>query len=337
MNLVRPGLLAILTLFYVFSLQPLRASDLKAVLASYEDDPHKDLHSVVVTKNGVILAEHYYNGGDQDTLVDVRSVGKSVTALVFGIAMEQGSIKSVDDPVSTYWPQAAKHAAGPIPLKDLLTMRSGLNADDGDSQSPGNENRMDASDDTLAFTLAVPRLEASGTRFVYSSLAAFITGVVIWQATDTNMEDYARKHLFSPLGITRLDWQEDVSGITKGQGNLFLTTPGLAAIGTLVLNNGSYQGKQVVSKAWIEEILKQKVDISNDVSFASHYGYYWYHQEYTVNGRTIVGKLATGNGGNKIHIFPELNTVVTIMSRAYGQRHGHRRSDKILKEILPLL
>lgn len=304
------------------------------MLAGLENDEHGDLHSVIVIRNGVPVAEQYYNGGDRRTLIDVRSAGKSVTSLLFGIALDQGAVESLDDPVEKYWPEAEGSAIGPVRLADLLTMRSGLDADGNDPESPGYEGRMDAADDPLAFAMSVPALEEPGTRYRYNSLAAYVAGIVIGRATGGGLEDFARDRLFEPLNIERWDWQEDRAGYTKGQGNLFLTAPDFARIGELVLNKGVYDGHQVVSGEWIEESLQPRFDISDSDPFASGYGYYWYHQVYPVNDRSIEVSFASGSGGNKIYVISEFDLVVSIMSRAYGQGRGQRRSEDILEAIL---
>ena len=209
------------------------AANLKSALAAYENDEHGDLHSVIVIQKGVLVAEQYYNGGDRQTLVDVRSAGKSVTSLLFGIALDQGAIENLDDPVAKYWPEAEESAIGPVRLADLLTMRSGLDADADDPESSGNEDKMDAADDPLSFALSVPGAEEPGTRYRYNSLAAYVAGIVIGRATGDGLEAFARDNLFGTLKIERWDWQEDRAGQTKGQGNLFLTAPGFARIGEM--------------------------------------------------------------------------------------------------------
>ncbi len=309
-------------------------ASLQSVLASFENDEHGDLHSVIVIRNGALVAERYYNGGDRQTLLDVRSAGKSVTSLLFGIALDQGAIESLDDPVAKYWPDAEGSAIGPVRLVDVLTMRTGLAADANDPESPGYEGKLDAADDPLSFAMSVPGADEPGARYRYNSLAAYVAGIVIERAAGRGLEDFARDNLFEPLKIERWDWQEDRAGYAKGQGNLFLTAPDFARIGEMVLNGGAYNGRQVVSGEWIDASLKPRFDISDSDPFASGYGYYWYRQTYSLNGRSIEVSFASGNGGNKIYVIPELGLVVSVMSRAYGQRHGQRRSEDILKAIL---
>lgn len=307
---------------------------LQCALAVFAEDKHSDLHSVVVIQHGEVIAERYYNSGDKDTRVDVRSAGKSVTSLVFGIALDKGFIRSIDQTVVDYLPEAKNSALGDVRFEHLLTMRTGLDADANNPDSVGMEDNMDASDDPFAFILSVPRINNAGEHYVYNSLAAYTAGLVVGKATNQGLEGFAQKHLFQPLDISNFNWQEDRAGYTKGQGNLFLTAPGFARIGLLVLNGGLYKGKQLVSKAWIEESLKSRVDVSKIEFNALGYGYYWFYQEYEFNGDSIGVHFASGNGGNKIYIIPQYDMVVSVMSTAYGQGRSHRRSERILNAVL---
>ena len=156
--------------------------------------------------------EKYYNGRDQNARVDVRSAGKSVTALLMGIALDQSAVKSLDDKVSQYWSESDGTDVGAVQIKDLLTMRSGLDADANDVESFGYEDHMDASDNPMAFALTVPNRVEPGTLYSYNSLAAYITGIVIGQATGLEFGEFAEIHLFKPLRITNVDWQKEPFG-----------------------------------------------------------------------------------------------------------------------------
>jgi len=312
------------------------SDNLTCALAPFSADEFGDLHSVIIIQNGESIFEQYYNGGTQDTRIDVRSAGKSVTALLMGIALEQKAIKTLGDTVSEYWPESKDTAVGAVRLDDLLTMRTGLDADANNPASLGYEDYMDESNDPMAFALTVPNLVEPGTQYSYNSLAAYITGIVLGRATGKEFGEFARIYLFEPLEIKNLDWQKDRSGITKGQGNLFLTAQGFARIGQLLLDGGLFEGRQVVSAEWIKEILTPKVDISEAESNAVAYGYYWYQQFYSINEKQLEVWFASGNGGNKIYLIPELEMVVSVMSDAYGQGRSHRRSEKILLMTLKL-
>jgi len=307
---------------------------LARVLPRFDTDEHPDLRGVVVLRDGRIVAERYYNGEVPDSLHDIRSAGKSITSLLVGIAIDQGKIRSVDDPVARYWLEAKGSAIGDVALKDMLTMRSGLAAFDEDPASPGNEDRMDEAADPIAFVLSVPRADPPGMRYRYNSATAYTAGVVVAKATGRTLADFARATLFAPLGITRWQWASDVAGYTKGQGNLSLTTRSLATIGEMVREGGRYRGRRIVSAAWLRDALAPKVGIADSDPFADGYGYFWYSKVQQVDGRQVAVSFASGNGGNKIYIVPDRHLVVAITSSAYGHGYGQRRSEAILKAVL---
>lgn len=309
-------------------------ADPNAVLMRWDRDEHPDLRGVVVLRDGRRVAERYYNGARADELHDIRSAGKSVTALLVGIAVERGAIRSLNDPVDRFWTAAAGSAAGAVPLRDLLTMRSGLAADDDDPASPGNEDRMDAAADPLAFARAVPRAGPPGARYRYNSLTAYVAGVVVAEATGMRMAHFARRRLFAPLGITRWRWDADAAGVTKGQGNLWLTTRGLATIGEMVRSGGRWRGRRIVASGWIDDMLASRVSIAAADPYADGYGYFWYTRAQRIGGATIPVSFASGNGGNKIYVVPACRLVVAVTSSAYGRGYGQRRSEAILRAVL---
>jgi CubicO group peptidase (beta-lactamase class C family) len=309
-------------------------ADLAAVLAQWDRHEHPDLRGVVVLRDGQSVAERYYNGATPEELHDVRSAGKSVTALVLGIAIDDGAVRSVNDTVSQYWSAAEGSAIGAASLADVLTMRSGLAAFDEDPASPGNEDRMDAAPDPLAFVLAVPQADPPGSRYRYNSVTAYTAGVVVTEAMGAKMSAFADLHLFSPLGVARWRWDDDAAGVTKGQGNLWLTTRGLASIGEMVRNGGRSGNSQVVSERWIAEMLAPKVNIAADDPYADSYGYFWYRKTYRIADTDIAVSFASGNGGNKIYVVPSCRLVTAVTSSAYGRGYGQRRSEAILKSVL---
>ena len=309
---------------------------LDEVLARWDRDEHADLRAVVVRRAGAIVAERYYNGETAGGLNDVRSAGKSITALLAGIVIDRGLIAGVGARVDALWPAARGSAIAGATLEDLLTMRAGLDASD-DEDSPGNENRLDAAPDPVAFALAVPAHTRPGESYLYNSLTAYLTGLVIAHAAGQQLDELARDALFGPLGITSWRWQRDAAGKTKGQGNLWLTARDFAALGELVRQGGAYEGRRVISERWIRAALAPRVPIAGDDPYADSYGYYWYTKTHRVAGRDVVVSFASGSGGNKIYVVPSLELVVAITSRAYRRGYGQRRSQEILLAVLATL
>src|SRR5262245_6712227 len=120
--------------------EPAQPAPLQSVLDDFRGDPHGDLKGVIVVVDGHVAGEAYYNGDGPETLHDIRSAGKSITSLLVGIAIDRGAIRDVDQPMADLL--AAPGLAG-ITLRHVLTMSTGLAADDRDPSSPGNEDRMD--------------------------------------------------------------------------------------------------------------------------------------------------------------------------------------------------
>ena len=265
---------------------------------------------------------------------DIRSAGKSITALLAGAAFDRGFLRDLADPVQRYLPQSRGSAFADVPLRDLLDMRTGVDAFDEDDNSPGNEDRMDAAPDPVAFAWSVPRATAPGLHYRYNSLASYVTGLVVQQACGKDLEAFAREVLFEPLGITRWQWARDAAGNVKGQGNLSLPVDAIVRIGRVVLDGGLFEGRRVIGDDWIRRTLQPAVDIAAADPYAQRYGLCWYHATHAARGGEVQVAFASGNGGNKIYVVPARDMVVAITSRAYGQGRGQRRSQAILQAVL---
>jgi CubicO group peptidase (beta-lactamase class C family) len=307
---------------------------LNTLFADLVTDPHKDLKGIVILRHGKLVAESYFNGDDANSLHDIRSAAKSVTAVLVGIAIDRGIIKSVDDSIADYLPGLPRDGKEKITIRNLLNMRSGLDADDSDSASPGNETRLDASTDWMKSVYAVPMKAQPGKQYIYVSINAFLAGAIIENAGKMHLDEFAKQNLFSPLGIARYEWRRVPVDRTTGQGNLSITTRDEAALGQLFLQQGQYHGRQVVSRVWVEQCVASQVPISAVDPNADFYGYMWYTKAEAVGDRSIPVHFASGNGGNKIYVVPSLDMVVAITSSAYNQPYRHRRSHDILLKVL---
>ncbi|WP_260702852.1 serine hydrolase domain-containing protein [Edaphobacter flagellatus] len=297
-----------------------------------ELEPHHDLKGIVVVRDGKLISEHYFNGDSAATLHDIRSATKSITSLLMGIAIAK-NIRSVNDPIAFYL-HDLPHDKKEIRIQDLLTMRSGLDANDEDPSTPGNEDKLDDSTDWIKTAYAVPVVRPPGEMYLYCSLNAFLAGAIVENATGQSLDSFAKQNLFAPLGIHEFRWRHVPVNRTTGQGNLEITARDAAAIGELVLNNGIVGDHRVLSHDWIANSLASLVSISQSDSYADSYGYMWYTKAESIKGSKITVHFASGNGGNKIYIVPSLHMVVAITSSAYGKPWGQRRSQSILLRLL---
>ena len=190
----------------------LHANSLQRLYAHLEGDEHHDLKGIAVLCKGKRVSEVHFNGDSAETLHDIRSATKSITATLMGIAIQRGLVHSVNDPIALYLPGLPRDGKQNITIHDLLTMRSGLAADDEDPLSPGNEDNLDKASDWLTAALAVPVKEPPGRTYLYCSLNAFLTGVIVSNAAKMPLEEFARLNLFNPLGIGRFDWLKAAGG-----------------------------------------------------------------------------------------------------------------------------
>lgn len=170
-------------------------------------EPHHDLKGIVIVRNGRVAGEKYFNGDSVDTLHDIRSVTKSITSLLMGIAVRKGLVHGVNDSIALYLPGLPKDGKEKITIKDLLNMRSGLDANDEDSSTPGDEDNLDKSADWIHSIYMVPMKVVPGSKYNYCSINAFLTGAIIENASHMPLDDFAKINLFDPLGIRDYRWR----------------------------------------------------------------------------------------------------------------------------------
>jgi len=308
-----------------------------SLIVDLQHDSTRDIKGVMVVRAGGALLESYFNGDGPETLHDIRSASKSITSILAGIALDRHLIDNVDQPLEQIIPTLAGSAAGETTLRACLTMRTGLAADDVDSLSPGNENRIDQSNDWLAFAGTVSRARPQNQRYLYASLNAFLAGAAVEEAAHVPLATFADQVLFRPLGITQYSWRRGPRGEGVGQGNLSLRLRDMITLGELFLHGGKYGDARIVSSSWVQASLAPVVPTGGTIDpYADAYGYLWYLKRYAVGtgGDSVTVHFASGNGGNKIYIVPRYDLVIAITSSAYNHGYGQRRSEAILRRVL---
>ncbi len=188
----------------------------------------------------------------------MQSVTKSVTSALIGVAIGRGEIAGVDVPVTDFlgdyeianldeWKQS-------MTLRDLLTMRAGIAWDEDTVPytDPANSCAgMENSDDWIQFVIDQPMSDQPGERFVYNSGASQLLSLIIKKATGRHVDEYAREHLFGPLGITGFAWKTTPTGHPDTEGGLYLIPRDLAKIGYLYLMDGVWDGARVLPEGWV--------------------------------------------------------------------------------------
>ncbi|MCY4091046.1 MAG: serine hydrolase [Caldilineaceae bacterium] len=305
-------------------------------LLSFYRENKINIHSLLIIRNGNIgLDACFYPFTPGGTVHDVASVTKSITSVLIGIAIVQGFIESVDQPLLSYFPErtianldANKEK---ISIENLLTMTSGFHC----GYQPGEKehNEMFKSEDWVQFVLDLPMARGPGQKYAYCSGNSHLLSAVLTKATGMSMLDFARKYLFTPLGINEVFWPADPQGITRGWGDLHLHPRDLAKIGYLYLNKGLWEGKQLLNAAWVEKSTQAQADraakTNTFVRPGRDYGYAWH----LVSEGPFSGMYyAAGRGGQLLNVIPDANivTVITGGENALLEFDGERIGEFIL-------
>ena len=285
------------------------------------------LYGLLVVKNGYLIAEGYFNEGSVEQKARVQSVTKSYTSALVGIALDQGYLSSVDQKMIDFFPEVAGQINDPrkeqITIRDLLQMRAGYPWEETD---PALWEGL-LSGDYLPLIDEFPLVSDPGTEFHYSNLTSNWLGIIVARACGTNLKSYAEEHLFLPIGAEVGDWGTDRDGHNNGCCDLHFTARDMAKFGLLYLNEGEYEGNQVIPADWVSESLQRySEDINATGGFPANwglsisdigYGYQWWSAR--------VGEhhfdFAWGHGGQLIVLLDELDMVIVVTSDPFYLQH----------------
>jgi CubicO group peptidase (beta-lactamase class C family) len=281
------------------------------------DEHQMQVDQIGVMVAGRLVASRHFAGHGDSTLHDMRSATKSVSGLLAGIAIDQGLIASADVAVDSFFPEFTAHpsrAAWPaLTLRDLLTMRSGLDCDDWRA-SAGNEELMYASPNWIRFFYDVPAIGPPGNSFSYCTAGVVVLGEIVARAAGRPLAAFAQEVLFEPLGIRNARWADAPAGVTDAGGHLKLSLGSMLKMGELVRNGGLWQGQQIVSRQWIAQSLRSAVPIPG---LEAHMGQLWWLEP--VQDGIARSFQARGNGGQLVIVVPEFELVVAVTGHAYNE------------------
>lgn len=312
------------------------------------------VHSVVVVRHGKLVFEQYFAGYDEPwgqpdgqyefsatTKHDMRSVTKSVTSLLVGIAIDRKLIAGVDEPVLKFFPDyAAVKQPGwdAITLRHLLTMSSGFKWDEARAWTdPENdEPHLVTEPDPLGYVLSRPIAAPPDTLWTYNGGGTELLGNIIEQVSKKSLETFAREALFQPLGITDVEWKNYKNGKIAAAAGLRLRPRDAAKIGQLVLNRGQWNGRQIVPADWIAQSITPRFQAVGYFGGTLFYGYQWWMGRSLAGDREIKWVAAFGWGGQRIFIVPELDLVMMTTAAQYGQpKEGAAAIDILSNIVIP--
>lgn len=303
------------------------------------------LHAAVVVHHGRTLLEYYGSGDDfawgtplgpvtfgPETLHDLRSVSKSIVALLYGIALGDHQVPDPAQPLLRQFPEYSDLGADPeragLTVGHALTMSLGLEwKEDPPYTDPTNaEIAMELAPDRYRYILERPIIGPPGTRWAYCGGATALLGRFIADGTGQPLPEYARQVLFAPLGIHSFEWMAGDDGVVSAASGLRLKPRDLAKIGELVLAGGEWDGREIVPAGWIYAVLQPRLPIE----WGGWYGYQWYLGN-SAGHRWVAG---TGNGGQRLIVLPDLELVVAIAAGNYDDPDQWRTPATLLEQVI---
>lgn len=296
----------------------------------------REITGIVVIKKEKLLLEEYFNGYQRDSLNDTRSVGKSFSSALMGIAIKEGYLKNenlrLQELYDTKKFKNYSSKKDSVTIKSLLTMSSGFAGNDQDEESPGNEENMYPTDNWVTFVLNLPMSENKiGKTWSYFTAGVVLTGDILDKAVPKGLENYAQKKLFHPLGITNYQWQFTPQQKPSLAGGLKMSALDFAKFGQLYQNKGMWNGRQVLDKNWIKKSFTNYFTGNKDFE---GYGYLFWRKVYKIGNKSFESYQSSGNGGNKIIIFTGIPVVMVITAKAYNKPYAHLQVDKMVQEFL---
>ncbi|MBQ6679921.1 MAG: serine hydrolase [Lachnospiraceae bacterium] len=275
--------------------------------------------SVIVSKDGEVIAEHHFDGQYRR---NIYSASKSFTSAAVGIAIREGLVdlnEKLTDAFPDDLPAEVNENLAKATVRDLLTMCLGQPR----GFLMGDERPLLNESDWVKYSLALPFTDAPDTKFVYNNVGPYLAGVLVQRRAGCDLVSYLMPRLFAPLGIRRPMWEEDPDRMTFGAGGLFLSGFEFHRFGLLYLNEGQWNGKQLIPKDWVYESTRKQVE--NGTPYG--YGYLFWGSPFGIFR-------ADGKDGQLSYIMREKNAVVTMVSEC---RRTAELQQLVFDELYPLI
>jgi CubicO group peptidase (beta-lactamase class C family) len=323
---------------FKLSKEKLNKKRVVALNTKIAEQTYRMINGIVVLKKGELLLEQYYNGEKRETLHDPRSVSKSITATLTGMAIKDGFIASENQMLKDFYKlqDYANHSSkkDSVKIVDLLSMSAAFDGNDDVGSSVGNEENMYPTADYTKFTLDLPMVSGreNGKKWTYFTAGINLVMDILDKNIPGGVESYAHKNLFAPLDITKFEWARTPQGKPFGGGGLRLRALDFAKYGQVYLNGGVYNGQRLLEESWVKKSLSPLQVLPADRP--GFYGLLFWNKAFVVAGKSYEVYYSSGNGGNKIYMFKDLPLVIVITASAYGKAFAHSQADEIVEKYL---
>ncbi len=318
-------------------------ADLQAIVTAVADGELPLTHSILVALKGKLIFEEYFYGYDRDMLHDMRSASKTITSTLIGLAIDNRKIENSQSTVLPFFPEYRSYEnwnplKAKIRVRDLLTMSSGLDANDSDRKSVAAEGvyqSQTSQTDWIKLALDAPMIGEPGTQPLYGGANPLILGGILDNVAGERVEWFAERYLFAPLGISKYRIFLDPTGVPYMGGGMYLRPRDMLKYGQMYLDGGRWLGRQLLSESWVDESFGKYGRLAPLKRNGNQYGYLWWHHQYEIDSKTIDSIEARGNGGQYIFVVPAIGLVAVVTSGNY--RTGLTRQPQTIFEqyILP--
>ena len=328
-------------------------SMLMKIIGRIYSNKYDQVHSILIYKDGMLVFEEYVQGNKylyegkyhygeriqwgRDSLHVMMSATKSVVSACIGIAVDKGFISDVDESIFSYLPEHLPYKNGgkeDISIEHLLSMSSGLAFDEWSAAHGSTSNDIDrihweCQDDPVACVLDRALIHVPGERFNYNSGGTIVLGEILRNATGLDLEEFADKYLFEPLGIDSVAWNRFENGSIAAGGGLKMTSRDLLKIGLCYLNQGIWNDQQILSRKWVA-LSKRSYGNNAGIKVPGSdlkrqgYSYSWW----TGTLQSPFGQLdyysASGWGGQKLFVIDEIDMLVVFTGGNYVVKNHHK-------------
>ncbi len=314
-----------------------------------QNGKYGEVHSMLIYKNDKLVFEEYFPGHtyqwdapahfgryvtwNRDRQHCIHSDSKSVTSLCIGVAIDKGFIESVHQSIFDYLPDYnhyKKAGKEDITIEHLLTMTSGLQWEEWKISLSSMENDQISiwfyEDGPIHYVLRKPLVAPPGTRYNYSGGDIQLLAEILRNATGLDLNAFSSKYLFEPLGITSYDWWLVFpSGQIQAAGGLKLVPRAMVKIGAMMLNRGTWNGIQVISKQWVDKCtfpysVNRNIKVPGEDLGRLGYAYTWWTKSFNYKRKPMHWYTALGWGGQKISVLPELDMVIVFTGANYTSK-----------------
>ena len=305
---------------YEWETTPPAAQNLNEEIISGEFDEAEQsgfMNSLLIVRHGYLVGEKYFRGFDRQTTQDVMSVSKSFMSALIGLALQNGYLDSLGQPMMDFFPEYQEPGLDPrksqISLRHLITMRAGF--DNSIEDYDVNWNRWISSNDWIGYAIRLPLLYDPGNRFAYITAETHLLSAILTRATGMSSYDFAQTFLFTPLRIRIGMWERDPQGYYIGGMRMYFTPRAMARFGQLYLMKGNLDGNQIIPEHWVDESLIYHTSGKGGWGELRNigYGYLWWLGE--IAGQTCF--IALGYAGQYIMVFPQFQLIVVATSDYY--------------------